>query len=798
MNVLTSATNVWHQGDTGRVTATEGRCSMRLVARSMAFALLLSLCALLFFGGAARADDWKQVNLPGFGNPGIAGCGDMIQYKSSLYCIAGGDSNTGSFLWRYDGSGPGGWSNVTPAGARGLGSLVADGDCMYALNYEMGVGPYVLRYDGSGWTRIESPGFIPSMLTFFKGTLYLGTGNEVMGPSQVWRYDGGNKWTRVNTDGFGDPRNEDVYAMAQYGDSLYAGTLNAATGAEVWKYDGRAWTQVNEDGFGEAANEEVMSFVVYNGCLYAGSGNSDTGGKVMRYDGGTGWTQVNEDGFGASWTISCFAQFNGNLFVGTSGNCEVWKYDCAGWTQVNEDGFGDHLNLGVDTMCIYNDRIFAGTYNIGDIDTSTGAGCQVWEMADETVPTSRNWGTGSIGDSRPATTWYLAEGSTGGGMETWILVQNPNNRPADIHLTYMTSNGSKAGPSTRIGPNSRATFDVARDVPDNWGVSTVVSSDMPVVAERSMYGAGRAWGTDSVGASELSRTWYLAEGSTGGGFETWVEVQNPGDEPTSVRLTYLTENGSVAGPVATLKPMSRATFEVSSTVPNDWEVSTVVSAEKPVVAERAVYWNRKKGATESIGVTKPAKKWYLAEGSTGGDFETWVLVENPGAEPASVDLTYMTGTGQKPGPHLQLAPMSRRTVKVSEMVPGDWSVSTVVSSDKPVVAERAVYWGHGIEGTDSIGTQAPSTTWYLAEGSTGRSFETWVLVQNPGDSPVNIEMTFMTRGGPIYGPTDTLPAHSRKSYNAALWCQANQQVATWVRSSGGSVVVERSVYGDPL
>jgi len=56
----------------------------------------------------------------------------------------------------------------------------------------------------------------------------------------------------------------------------------------------------------------------------------------------------------------------------------------------------------------------------------------------------------------------------------------------------------------------------------------------------------------------------------------------------------------------------------------------------------------------------------------------------------------------------------------------------------------------------------------------------------------------MTRGGPIYGPTDTLPAHSRKSYNAALWCQANQQVATWVRSSGGSVVVERSVYGDPL
>ncbi|MBU4489203.1 MAG: hypothetical protein KKE79_01035, partial [Actinobacteria bacterium] len=46
-------------------------------------------------------------------------------------------------------------------------------------------------------------------------------------------------------------------------------------------------------------------------------------------------------------------------------------------------------------------------------------------------------------------------------------------------------------------------------------------------------------------------------------------------------------------------------------------------------------------AHDSIGVTEPNKTWYLAEGSTAGGFETWVLVQNPGTETATVDLTFM-------------------------------------------------------------------------------------------------------------------------------------------------------------
>jgi hypothetical protein len=152
-------------------------------------------------------------------------------------------------------------------------------------------------------------------------------------------------------------------------------------------------------------------------------------------------------------------------------------------------------------------------------------------------------------------------------------------------------------------------------------------------------------------------------------------------------------------------------------VPNQWSVSTRVVSNNPVIAERAMYWNSGEGvyrqaATDSIGVITPGTTWYLAEGSTGSDesgsFESWVLVQNAGNVAAGVDLYYQTPTGEVAGPHLNIAAHTRQTVNVADTVPNQWSVSTRVVSNNPVIAERAMYWNSG-EGvyrqaaTDSIG-----------------------------------------------------------------------------------------------
>ena len=116
-----------------------------------------------------------------------------------------------------------------------------------------------------------------------------------------------------------------------------------------------------------------------------------------------------------------------------------------------------------------------------------------------------------------------------------------------------------------------------------------------------------------------------------------------------------------------------------------------------------MYWNNRIGGHDSIGVTSPADTWYLAEGSTGGSFETWVLVQNPNDTAANVTLTYMTPSGEIAGPTQAIDPNSRYTFNVANSAPGQDSVSTKVTSDVGVIAERAMYWNNRIGGHDSVG-----------------------------------------------------------------------------------------------
>lgn len=394
---------------------------------------------------------------------------------------------------------------------------------------------------------------------------------------------------------------------------------------------------------------------------------------------------------------------------------------------------------------------------------------------------------------KPATEWYLAEGSTNGGFETWVLIQNPGSSGTTAQVTYMTPAGEVPGPSVTLAPQSRVSINVADTVPNEWSVSTKVTANHSIIVERSCYWNNRKGGHESIGVMSPSPDWFLAEGSTAGSFETWILIQNPNDASATAQLTFLTTAGEVPGPSVTLGPMSRQSINVAKYVPNQWSVSTKVTADSPVIAERSMYWNNRQVGHDSIGVTSASTTWYLAEGCTNGGFETWVLVMNPGDIQAVAQVTYMTPTGEKPGPTLLLEPGTRRSIRVADTVPNDWSVSTTVTSDEPVIAERATYWNNRIEGTESIGATAPARTWYLAEGSTNGGFETWVLIQNPLTTGTSIQVSYMTTSGEAPGPSFAIGPKSRVTINVADAVPGQWSVSTKVTATE-PVIVERSMY----
>ncbi|MBC7230517.1 MAG: bifunctional metallophosphatase/5'-nucleotidase [Actinobacteria bacterium] len=328
----------------------------------------------------------------------------------------------------------------------------------------------------------------------------------------------------------------------------------------------------------------------------------------------------------------------------------------------------------------------------------------------------RAWAHDSIGVTtpNPAQEWYLAEGSTGGGMETWLLVQNPYRSAVHVNITFQTDSGPVSPPDLQgveIPAQSRATFDVGQWVPDNYDVSTFVEAeDGRVVCERAMYGNGRAWAHDSIGTSVLSDDWYLAEGATDGGMETYVLVQNPTADDVHVNITFNTDTGDIA-PVelqgVTIPAYSRRTFKANDWVTN-YNVSTYVKCtDGAVVCERAMYGNGRAWAHDSLGASRASDTWYLAEGSTGGGMETFVLVQNPNTTAAKVNIVFQTGEGEKAFAPLQglvIPPVTRYTLKVNDWVPDDYEVSTAVRAvEGTVVVERAMYgngrsWAH-----DSVG-----------------------------------------------------------------------------------------------
>lgn len=349
-------------------------------------------------------------------------------------------------------------------------------------------------------------------------------------------------------------------------------------------------------------------------------------------------------------------------------------------------------------------------------------------------------GSASAGTPAPGSRWHFAEGYTGGGFETYVLVQNPGEEPADVRFTFMLPGGRTLERTERSAPHSRMTLKL-NEVPglEDTEVSTVVESvgGPDIVAERAMYFdyRGRDGGTGGPGVAAPSDTWYLAEGYTSGRFDTYVLLQNPGDRAAVVDATYMREDGRNITARYELPARSRHTI-FANRIPGlesaGFSTRLVSRDGAGIVAERAMYFDYDDGGLDgghdSVGATATSEKWYFAEGYTGGRFDTWILVQNPGDRPADVRVTFNTPDGGAVVKEYSIPARTRYTIPVDEVKGlSDTEVSATVETTNGtgVVAERAMYFvytdGYCSRdgGHDTIGMTAPSKTWYFAEGYTG-------------------------------------------------------------------------------
>ena len=717
-------------------------------------------CGVMKYSGGS----WSRVNTDGFGNRHNSTAACMAASASYLY-VGTSNGDTGCEVWRYDGST---WKQVNHDGFgdahtdRAM-SMVFFNSKLYAgvQNYSAKCG--VWRYDGpnpANWTKVNVNGFgqpaadenigVRSMCVF-NSKLYAATDSSNK-PCQVWRYDGPNpvNWTQVNVDGFGETYATSAEGMAVYGGKLYAATFDRSTskGCRVWRYSGSGtgWTAINAPGFDDTANAWTGPLVVFSGRLYAVAFSQDSGGEVWEYDGGTAWKQANYGGFGtlSNHDIVSLVTDGARLYAGTTNydtGCEVWATGgpptswylpegSTAWgysayvTVENPNATAVHADI---TYMTGNGPVAGGTVvmppnsqatinpadKLGAQDFSTKVTCK--EGKNIAVDRTMQWtGQGaaspeahsSVGVNYPARTWFLAEGSSAWGFECWLLIQNPNAAEAHCTVTYMKEGAPPVNVIKTVPANSRKSFNIADDI-GSADASIRVVGDIPVIPERAMYRNNRREGHDSIGTTVPATDYYLAEGSSAWGFMTYVLVQNPNSSDTTVDVTYMTASGAKPQARFTLAANSRKTIRVNDVLPNT-DFSTRVHGSRPIIAERAMYWDNGTGEAchDSIGLDQAHTTFYMPDGETSNGRETWTLVQNPNSNSVSVEISYLTPTGTGDKYFTVLIPAnSRKTFNMKDKIPNGRAAIRVISktTGKRIMVERAMYWNNRGAGTDTIG-----------------------------------------------------------------------------------------------
>lgn len=316
---------------------------------------------------------------PGFGDKRNFVSSTITPFKGKLYLGTGKSSLVGCEIWEYDGE------NLTKVVDKGFGN----------------------RFNSGAWSAIV-----------YNNELWMGTMNWKQG-SQIWKTNNGQDWEQVTLpggDGFGSRLTNYIWALCEYNDSLYVGTMSF-TGCQIWSYKEDQWKKIElpgGDGFGENQNIGIRNIVEYNDELWITTASDpllDIGAcEIWKYD-GESWTNVVgeegifSDGFydiynkygwsmmvdsdNSLWVGTVSVQVFKGGFPGTSRGCELWRLHDGQWTEIVGNstdseignGFNDKTNVGARSIIEYptgSGQIWIGTLNLDVKDYKTYTGCEIW------------------------------------------------------------------------------------------------------------------------------------------------------------------------------------------------------------------------------------------------------------------------------------------------------------------------------------------------------------------------------------------------------------------------------------
>ena len=253
---------------------------------------------------------------------------------------------------------------------------------------------------------------------------------------------------------------------------------------------------------------------------------------------------------------------------------------------------------------------------------------------------------------------------------------------------------------------------------------------------------------------------------------------------------------TLSAPSCTLAPVPATTDRSSCQV----TVTLGAAAPRTVTASYADNGiHAASTASATLIATSRQLTYVLSEGATGAFLDTSILIANPNALPAPIDVAFIKDDGTTVTRNMTLLPTSRTTIHVPDirgLESANFSTQVTTSGTLPLVIERTTTWdatGYGAHTEKaSIG---PASTWYFAEGSQGY-FHTYFLLGNPQPVANAAHVTYLLDDGTTVQRTYPMLPTSRLTLDASV----TPELAN--RSFGATItfdqpgMAERAMYFD--
>ena len=389
--------------------------------------------------------------------------------------------------------------------------------------------------------------------------------------------------------------------------------------------------------------------------------------------------------------------------------------------------------------------------------------------------------------SAPSGAWLCPHGGAS-GLSVQLYLANPGPATVTARITRLGSEPAGAPESYEVAAGS--TVRIERATPDRsastyveyfggWiGAGWVASTEAGVAAEPCAAGAARSW--------------YLSDGTTQLGEETYVVVSNPFAAAAVLDVVlYTAERAPIRDSAWTdlVVPARRSiSLHLNAQVEGEQAVAAVLEVSVGRVAAAALGVSDGTKLRSTLGWTEPTTgaTFPLMQGS--GQTELLLLSTAQGS--IRFGATVLSGEQPRPAGGLTEQEQGPATAHAYAIPvdPGPVAIQLFTLEDAPMVGALRVL-GPGEDLGATAGAAAASDSWLVLPATSGGSPSPGAVVVNDGavDVVATVELLPPPGGTAAAAVTVEVPAHSAAAVPPELWA-SEPGAALLIRSDGGAVV----------